>query len=48
MQQAGMVYMVGDYTNGDGAITDYLKSFGAVGVPLYVMYPKGVPADSAR
>ena len=40
MQQAGMVYMVGDYTNGDAAITEYLKSFGAVGVPLYVMYPK--------
>ncbi len=47
MQQAGMVYMVGDYTNGDAAITDYLKSFGAVGVPLYVMYPKGVPANRA-
>ncbi len=47
MQQAGMVYMVGDYTNGDPAITEYLKSFGAVGVPLYVMYPKRTPTNSA-
>ena len=46
MQQAGMVYMVGDYTNGDAAITEYLKSFGAVGVPLYVMYPKRAPLNS--
>ncbi len=46
MQQAGMVYMVGDYTNSDPAITEYLKSFGAVGVPLYVMYPKRAPAVS--
>ena len=46
MQQAGMVYMVGDYTNGDVAITEYLKSFGAVGVPLYVMYPKRTPTNS--
>ncbi len=48
MQQAGMVYMVGDYTNGDVAITEYLKSFGAVGVPLYVMYPKRTPINSVR
>ena len=48
MQQAGMVYMVGDYTNGDIAITEYLKSFGAVGVPLYVMYPKRAPINSAQ
>ena len=46
MQQAGMVYMVGDYTNGDAAITEYLKNFGAVGVPLYVMYPKRAPINS--
>ena len=46
MQQAGMVYMVGDYTNGDPAITEYLKSFGAVGVPLYVMYPKRTPTPT--
>jgi thiol:disulfide interchange protein len=43
MQQAGMVYMVGDYTNSDPVITEYLKSFSAVGVPLYVMYPKRAP-----
>ena len=46
MQQAGMVYMVGDYTNGDVAITEYLKSFGAVGVPLYVMYPRRTPVNN--
>jgi thiol:disulfide interchange protein len=40
MQENGVVYMVGDYTNSDPAITAYLKAYGAVGVPLYVMYPK--------
>jgi thiol:disulfide interchange protein len=40
MQENGVVYMVGDYTNSDPAITAYLKAYGAVGVPLYVMYAK--------
>jgi thiol:disulfide interchange protein len=40
MQQNDVAYMVGDYTNADPEITAYLKAYGAVGVPLYVMYPK--------
>jgi len=35
------VYMVGDYTDVDPAITAYLQRHKAVGVPLYVVYPRG-------
>jgi thiol:disulfide interchange protein DsbD len=35
------VYMVGDWTNADPAITAYLAHFGRSGVPLYVYYPRG-------
>ena len=35
------VYMKGDWTNVDPAITAFLQEHGAVGVPLYVMYPAG-------
>ncbi len=38
---AGAVYMKGDWTNVDPAITAFLESHGAVGVPLYVVYPAG-------
>ncbi len=41
LQQANAVYMKGDWTNVDPAITEFLKSHGAVGVPLYVVYPAG-------
>jgi thiol:disulfide interchange protein len=34
------VYMVGDYTNQDETITAFLSEHKAVGVPLYVMFPK--------
>jgi thiol:disulfide interchange protein len=33
--------MKGDWTNVDPAITAFLESHGAVGVPLYVVYPAG-------
>ena len=33
--------MKGDWTNSDPAITEALKSFGRVGVPLAVYYPAG-------
>jgi len=36
-----VVYMKGDWTNRDAAITRYLASFGRAGVPLYVLYPPG-------
>ena len=38
---ANAVYMVGDYTNVDPLITAYLQRHKAVGVPLYVVYPRG-------
>ena len=41
LEQAGAVYLVGDYTNTDAAIAAYLDRHRAVGVPLYVVYPRG-------
>jgi thiol:disulfide interchange protein DsbD len=41
LQAANGVYMVGDYTDVDPAITAYLQRHKAVGVPLYVVYPAG-------
>ena len=35
------VFMQGDWTNVDESITGYLEQHGAVGVPLYVVYPRG-------
>ncbi|MFZ5606641.1 MAG: protein-disulfide reductase DsbD family protein [Pseudomonadota bacterium] len=40
LAQANAVYMVGDYTDVDPAITAYLERHRAVGVPLYVVYPR--------
>lgn len=40
LERAGAVYMVGDWTDVDPAITAFLESHQAVGVPLYVVYPK--------
>ncbi len=40
-------YLIGDWTNEDAVITDYLRSFGRNGVPIYVFY--GRPdADGQR
>ena len=41
LQEKGIVAMKGDWTNSDPAITEVLKSFGRVGVPLVVFYPEG-------
>jgi thiol:disulfide interchange protein len=41
MQTAGAVYMKGDWTNVDPEITRFLEQHGAVGVPLYVVFPRG-------
>lgn len=35
---ANAVYMKGDWTNVDPAITEFLEAHGAVGVPLYVVF----------
>ena len=39
MADAGATYMIGDWTNVDPAISAFLEIHGAVGVPLYVVYP---------
>jgi thiol:disulfide interchange protein len=39
--QHGIVYLEGDWTQRDDAITAYLAQFGRNGVPLYVLYPRG-------
>ena len=40
LERAGAVYMKGDWTDVDPAITAFLESHQAVGVPLYVVYPR--------
>ena len=37
-KQAGIVTLVGDWTNGDPAITRFLEARGRSGVPLYLFY----------
>ncbi|GAB2497345.1 protein-disulfide reductase DsbD [Pseudoxanthomonas sangjuensis] len=41
LRDADGVYMVGDWTNTDPAITAFLDKYKAVGVPLYVVFPRG-------
>ena len=40
LREAGGVLMVGDWTNTDPAITAFLDRYKAVGVPLYVVFPR--------
>ncbi|WP_353229739.1 protein-disulfide reductase DsbD domain-containing protein [Novosphingobium sp.] len=40
-KKAGVVVLVGDWTRRDPAITRFLTSAGAAGVPLYLWYPAG-------
>ncbi|MBV6413448.1 MAG: thioredoxin family protein [Xanthomonadales bacterium] len=40
LEAADAAYLKGDWTNEDPAISAFLKQHGAVGVPLYVVYPK--------
>ncbi len=40
-KQQGIVYLKGDWTNRDLAITQFLQKFNRSGVPLYVFYPAG-------
>ena len=39
-RQAGVTVLIGDWTRRDAAITRFLTSQGAGGVPLYLWYPK--------
>ena len=41
IHEKGITAMKGDWTNSDPTITEALKSFGRVGVPLAVYYPAG-------
>lgn len=41
LHDQGITMMRGDWTNSDPAITEALRSFGRVGVPLVVYYPPG-------
>jgi thiol:disulfide interchange protein DsbD len=41
MEAANAVYMVGDWTDVDPTLTAFLQRYKAVGVPLYVMFPRG-------
>ena len=40
-KQAGVTVLVGDWTNGDPAITRFLESRGRAGVPFYLWYAPG-------
>ncbi|GGA87321.1 cytochrome c biogenesis protein [Arenimonas soli] len=40
LERAGAVYMKGDWTDVDPEITAFLETHKAVGVPLYVVYPR--------
>jgi thiol:disulfide interchange protein DsbD len=40
MAAANAVYMVGDWTDVDPALTAFLQRYRAVGVPLYVVFPR--------
>jgi thiol:disulfide interchange protein len=42
--EARVEVLVGDWTNGDPAITRFLESRGRAGVPLYLWYDPGKPA----
>lgn len=44
MQQKGVTYLKGDWTNNDPAITAVLKQYETSGVPLYLMFP----ADASK
>ena len=41
LKETGTVYLVGDWTNQDPAISAYLDQYDTPGVPLYVVYPDG-------
>ncbi|WP_300615767.1 protein-disulfide reductase DsbD [Dokdonella sp.] len=45
LRRSNAVLMKGDWTNVDPAITEFLKRYKAVGVPLYVVFRAGEPGD---
>ncbi|MFP4312998.1 MAG: protein-disulfide reductase DsbD family protein [Alphaproteobacteria bacterium] len=47
-EEQNVEYFVGDWTNYDSDITDYLSEFGRNGVPIYVFYGAPDPATNLR
>lgn len=41
LDERGVVYLKGDWTNGDPIITTLLEEYGRTGVPLYLLFPPG-------
>jgi thiol:disulfide interchange protein DsbD len=41
LKRTGTVYMKGDWTDVNATIATFLEQYHSVGVPLYVVYPKG-------
>ena len=48
IEEEGIIYLVGDWTNYDADITSYLESFERRGVPLYVYYGRPDSANGVR
>jgi DsbC/DsbD-like thiol-disulfide interchange protein/cytochrome c biogenesis protein CcdA len=44
-RQGGVKVLAGDWTSGDASITRFLESRGRAGVPLYLWYAPGRPAE---
>ena len=47
-QDKNVQYLIGDWTNQDPEITEYLDTFGRNGVPLYVYYGRRDPVTQMR
>ena len=45
--ERGIKVLVGDWTNEDPVITDWLQRYGRAGVPLYLYFPKGASVKDA-
>ena len=43
----GVKVVEGDWTNEDAVITEWLRRYGRVGVPLYLYFPRGSSLDTA-
>ena len=45
--ERGIKVLVGDWTNEDPVITEWLQRYGRAGVPLYLYFPKGASVEDA-
>lgn len=46
-RRRGIKVVAGDWTNEDPVITEWLRRYGRVGVPLYLYFPRGSSLDTA-